>query len=124
MSFVSETPDIQNYVRASDVMVIASREESAPLVSLEAFAYEIPLVSTAVYGLAEQIEHEVNALSFPVDDIDALARQVLTLAADSEHRLRLIKGGRRTLQEKYDLKQSVEKYLELFRFAAGRPAKN
>lgn len=112
--FVSETPEIHNYVRASDVMVIASREESAPLVSLEAFAYETALVSTSVFGLAEQIRANENALSFEVGNFEQLAEKILLLSAETQLRDRLIAGGRETLEENYDLQKSIERYLWLF----------
>jgi glycosyltransferase involved in cell wall biosynthesis len=114
LSFVYETPDVEQYFIASDVIVIASREESAPLVSLEAFALERPLVSTTAFGLAEQIDHEVNALSYSIGNTGALADAVHRIISDPQLRARLIAGGRDTLISRFSYQKTREQYRSLF----------
>ncbi|MFN8389576.1 MAG: glycosyltransferase family 4 protein [Bdellovibrionota bacterium] len=125
--FVPETTDIAKYYISSDVMVVASHEESAPLVSLEAFAYERPLVSTAVYGLAEQVTHEVNALVFPPGDADALAAAIGRLVSDAELRDQLVRGGVETVRERFSLELANKRFQEelrnTFELSRARPRK-
>ncbi len=110
--FVPETSDVAPYFIASDAIVIASREESAPLVSLEAFAYERPLVSTSVFGLSEQLEHEQNALVFQANEDGALARSLLRLFDDEALRARLVANARRAVEDRFSIKRSVAGYLK------------
>ncbi len=113
LHFVYETPDVARYFVASDIIVIASREESAPLVSLEAFAFERPLISTTAFGLAEQIDHEKNALSFKGTEAGALAHAVKRVIEDSPLRARLIAGGRETLISRFSFQKTREQYRSL-----------
>jgi glycosyltransferase involved in cell wall biosynthesis len=112
LKFIPETPNTSDYYLASDVMAICSREESSPLVSLESFAYERPLVSTKVFGLAEQIVENKNGLCFKVDDASELAQKVMLLASNQELREQLVRGGSKTIKEKYDLNSSVAAHVE------------
>ena len=101
--FISETPDVAPYYIASDVIVVASREESAPLVSLEAFAYGVPLVSTTAYGLAEQIRDKDNALAFAVDDPVGMAERILAIIDDPALAARLVENARRDAESCFSL---------------------
>ena len=56
--FVEKTPDVYEYFRMSDVFVCPSRNESLPLVVLEAMAFGLPIVSTDVFGVPEAVGHE------------------------------------------------------------------
>lgn len=110
VELVPETMDVAKYYVASDVLVIASREESAPLVSLEAFAYERPLVSTGVFGLSEQLEHEKNALIYSLEEPGALSAAVLRTLQDEPLRRRLVAGGSETLRARFTLERCTAAY--------------
>jgi glycosyltransferase involved in cell wall biosynthesis len=55
------------------VFVCTSRIESFPRVVLEAMAYGLPVVSTRVFGIAEQVGENVNALLYDPGDASRLA---------------------------------------------------
>ncbi len=59
---VPETGETAAYWRAADVFCCTSRVESYPLVTLEAMAAGLPIVTTPVFGIAEQVRPAVNAL--------------------------------------------------------------
>ncbi len=108
--FIPETPHVEPYYIASDVLVIASREESAPLVSLEAFAYGVPLATTNVFGLSEQVEHKQNAVVFDGEKDGDLCKAVSLILEDPDLRERLIQGGKKDAAEKFSLQNSVQRY--------------
>jgi glycosyltransferase involved in cell wall biosynthesis len=110
VQLVPETPEVGQYYAASDVVVIPSREESAPLVSLEAFAYGVPLVSTPAFGLSEQLEHGENALLVPVEDVESLSAALLRLAEDKELSERLVRSGRERLAAEFSLERMLDRY--------------
>lgn len=110
ISFVAETPDVSPYFLASDVMVVASREESSPLVSLEAFAYQRPLVSTTVFGLAEQVRDSANALAFDIDQPGAMADAVWQLLSDGSLRESIVKEARRDVEQQFLLSASLSQH--------------
>jgi glycosyltransferase involved in cell wall biosynthesis len=79
---VPETGETAAFWRAADVFCCTSRLESYPLVTMEAMAAGLPIVTTPVYGIAEQVEPSVNALIYQPGDIAALARHLTLLAED------------------------------------------
>lgn len=68
-----ETGDPALYYRAADVFVCTSRIESYPVVILEAMAYGLPIVTTPVFGIYEQVRENLNALFYPPGDAQKLA---------------------------------------------------
>jgi glycosyltransferase involved in cell wall biosynthesis len=74
-------------VEAAHLMVISSRHETGPLVTLEAAATGVPTVGTCVGHIAEWAPRA--ALAVPVADPMALARAIAGVLSDEELRLRL-----------------------------------
>ena len=65
----------------SDLLVCASDVESLPRTVLEAMAWELPVLATAVYGLPELIDDGETGWLCAPRDVDALAdglRRALT----------------------------------------------
>ncbi len=80
---VPVTPEVFPYYRLSDIYVCASSEESFPRVILEAMAFQLPIVSTDVYGIKEQIEDKISGLLVPPDDHRLLSEKI-SLLLDNE----------------------------------------
>ena len=57
----------------SDLLVCASDVESLPRTVLEAMAWELPVLATAVYGLPELIDDGETGWLCAPRDVDALA---------------------------------------------------
>ena len=91
-------------------MVIASREESAPLVSLEAMVVGIPIVSSAIDGLVEQLENEKTALLFEKGDSQTLSSCLLRVVEDSALRETLALNAKKVCREAFDLRKIKELY--------------
>lgn len=118
IEFVSETPNVAPYYIGSDVIVIASREEAAPLVSLEALAFGVPLVTTDVFGLREQVRHEKTALVFDGDTEGHLGLAIKRLMHDPGLRRALVENGKQSIAERFTLDNVVKQYQnELLRIA-------
>jgi glycosyltransferase involved in cell wall biosynthesis len=72
-------------VEAAHVLVVSSRHETGPLVTLEAAVAGVPTVGTSVGHIAEWAPQA--AVAVPVADAAALARAIARLLADEELRL-------------------------------------
>ncbi|WP_438479506.1 glycosyltransferase family 4 protein [Oleiharenicola lentus] len=65
--FVAETGEIFDFYRLADIFVCTSFEESFPRVLLESAAFNLPIVSTNVNGIAEMLTDEEAWLTPPGD---------------------------------------------------------
>jgi glycosyltransferase involved in cell wall biosynthesis len=121
-----ETADTARLYRAADVFVCTSRVESFPRVTLEAMAHGLPLVTTPVYGIAEQVRDGVNALQYEPGDVAGLAAALARLLEDEPLRLRLAAHAGHVLDCLNDFDDMAAAYAEIFREAAlsrGRPVR-
>ena len=84
------------YVANADVFVCSSRDESGPVVVLEAMALGRPVISTAVGIAAEVIDSGDNGILVPVDDVKAVAEALELLLRDEVGRRRLGEAARET----------------------------
>lgn len=117
-SVVPETRDVARYYRAADLFVCTSRVESYPRVTLEAMASGLPVISTPVFGLTEQLLQGGNAVFYEPGDAAALAR---ALEASVLDRGRLAAMGAESpwvLGGLTGFKEMVNAYGEIFREAA------
>jgi glycosyltransferase involved in cell wall biosynthesis len=115
---VPETGETAVYWRAADVFCCTSRLESYPRVTLEAMAAGLPLISTPVYGLAEQVRHSVNGLTYHPGDIKTLAKHLAVLAEDQEQRQKLADASTWVLRGLPDHSRMDEQYWRTFQAAA------
>jgi glycosyltransferase involved in cell wall biosynthesis len=73
LRIVKETGEVYPYYGAADLFVCSSYEESFPRVVLEAMAFDLPILSTAVHGIPEIVRPDREALLVPAGDSAALA---------------------------------------------------
>ncbi len=99
---------------AADVCVYPSRSEPHGTVTLEAWAYRVPLVAAASVGPSELIDDGVNGILVPIDDSGALAAAVARLIADRALAARLVAAGRATYEASYTESAVIRRYLEFF----------
>jgi O-antigen biosynthesis protein len=115
---VPETDDVAQYYRAADVFVCTSRIESYPRVTLEAMASGLPIISTPVFGLAEQLVDGVNALFYAPGNIPGLAAALERLLTDDGQRLALARQSSTVLSSLKTFDEMVDDYAEIFREAS------
>ena len=119
---VPETPEIARYYQAADIFVCTSRVESFPRVILEAMAYGLPIVTSRVFGIAEQVVENVNALFYEPGQVDRLAGHLQRVMSDEVLRRRLASNSKHVLATLNDYSQMVSAYGRLFQEAAGTSA--
>lgn len=81
-------------LRASSIFVLASTSEGLPMALLEAMAYELALIATAVGGVPDVVDDGVEALVVPAGNPGALAAALMRLAGDPALRTRLGRAAR------------------------------
>ena len=91
--------EVLQLLATEDVLVYPSiGAEAYSLGMLEAFAAGIVVVTSAVGGPREYLEHDVNALVFEPGDASALAVHLSRLGRDAKLVQTLVAGGRKTAE--------------------------
>lgn len=84
--------DVASLYKSADVLVFPSLEEGDPLVTYEAAACGLPVITTLM-GRANIIDDGINGLVVSPFDVDGLAQAISTVANSSEVRSRLGRQG-------------------------------
>ncbi|HEX6026143.1 MAG TPA: glycosyltransferase family 4 protein [Solirubrobacter sp.] len=109
---------LEEYRRAGALCMpcrlLPTDRDGIPNVLVEAMAAGAPVVATAVSGIPELVEHEVNGLLVPPDDPEALADALLRLHNDPELTAQLIRHGRVTVRERFDGERLARELAALF----------
>lgn len=102
-------PDTKTFYQALDVFALSSLREGLPNVLLEAMAFEVPVVATAIAGIPRLIEHEQNGLLVPPADVPALASCLNRLLITPETAGQLALAARETILSRYDFRVRMQK---------------
>jgi glycosyltransferase involved in cell wall biosynthesis len=101
--FVGHVPfgqDLFQHFADADVFVLPSRGvEGTPRVLIEARAFGCPVIATDVGGIRSSIDHEVDGLIIPPNDVEACSAALLRIARDGPLRLNLIEHGLKRVQK-------------------------
>jgi glycosyltransferase involved in cell wall biosynthesis len=105
--------DLPALYRAADVLLLPSKWESLPLSIREAMGAGLPVVATAIGGIAEAVEDGASGLLIPPDDPRALADAIARLAGDAGLRSRMGQRGREICREKFDYDRWIARTVEV-----------
>ncbi|WP_448570456.1 glycosyltransferase [Trichothermofontia sp.] len=117
ITIVPETPDTAQYYQAADIFVCTSRVESYPRVILEAMFYGLPIVTTPVFGIKEQVKAGVNGVFYTPDRPEELATALQQLLENPTHRQHLAAHARRVLNSLSTFEQMAHAYAQVFQAA-------
>lgn len=95
--------------------------DGIPTALLEAMAHGVPVVSTAVVGIPEVVQHGRTGLLVPPDDPDALAGAIATIESDPAVAARLGAAGRRLVATRFDPDASAGALRAVFAAASRSP---
>jgi glycogen(starch) synthase len=105
-------PDLIN---TCAVVVIPSRQESLPLVALEAGLMARPVVGTRVGGLPEIVLHQQSGLLVDKEDSAALAQAIVYLFEHPDSAAQMGQAARNRVQKKFNWEQHIDSYDLLYR---------
>jgi glycosyltransferase involved in cell wall biosynthesis len=113
---VSQSQLLDEYASAQ-ILVLASKEETAPQVIAQAMACGLPTVASAVGGIPAMVREGETGLLFPFSDTQALAKQLFRLLNDSQLReameTRIVRDGRERFHPDSVAAQTVAVYREI-----------
>src|SRR5262249_23785762 len=80
-----------------------------------AMAMGLPVVSSAVGGIPDLVEHRVTGFLFPAGDVARLSRQLSSLSRDFSLSRQVGEAARRMVLERYSLTRMANDYEALYR---------
>jgi glycosyltransferase involved in cell wall biosynthesis len=99
----------------SDIYICSSRYEGFGLAMAEAMAVGLPLITTRIGGLAENIKDGINGIVVEPENIDDLSNAILMLASDRKKRNDIALEGQKFVNKRYNLIDTVKKYENIYR---------
>jgi glycosyltransferase involved in cell wall biosynthesis len=114
--YLGVSDDVRTEIAEADCVVLPSYREGTPRTLLEAAAMGKPIVTTDAVGCREAVDDGVNGFLCKVRDAADLSRCMKKmLALDSAQRAAMGAAGRRKMEQQFDEKIVVERYLEALR---------
>jgi glycosyltransferase involved in cell wall biosynthesis len=112
--FLGYRSDIPELLKAIDVIVMPSIQESFPRVPLEAMAMHVPVIATTVGGLPESIDDSRTGILVPPGDAASLSRAIKYLIDNPDIREEMGRAGRQMVEERFSLESNIKKTEELY----------
>lgn len=109
--FLGHVTDRISLYHALDALLMTSDFEGTPMTLLETMSSGVPVVASAVDGIAEVCTHGKNALLAPPEDLGSFRGSLCRLIADESLRETLGAEGRRTVIQNYDIR-SISRRIE------------
>ncbi|HEX8349551.1 MAG TPA: glycosyltransferase family 4 protein [Hymenobacter sp.] len=100
VSFGGFVADVEQAIKAADILLNFSEAESFSLTCRDALYYGTPLIATDCGGPAELFENGQSGLLVPNRDVQAMAAAIIQLAADAALRARFAAAGREFIRHK------------------------
>ena len=118
-----DTPRVRALLLDARALVVASFAEGLPVVIMEAFALNRPVISTSIAGIPELVQHGVNGWLFPAGDVEMLAAAMEeALRADPSRLSEMGSQGRARTFERHNGTVEAGKLKALFAAALARAA--
>ena len=106
---------VYDLINSATLLLMPSRREGLPIVSLQAAHMGRPIVGTMAGGLPEVVEHGATGWLCPVDDEAALANALETALSRPGELRRMSDVAVARARSELDWRATVDRYDELYR---------
>ena len=113
--FAGQLTNVWPLYFAADAFVLPSHSEGSPNVLLEAMAAGLPIVATAVGGVAEMVEDNQSALLVPSQDPQALVAAITRVLKDRDLAQRLAANASSLVGSRYTTQNYVKALTNIYR---------
>lgn len=109
-----EKEEKDKILQACSIFVLPSYFEGLPISVLEGMAYGCAVVVTPVGGLQSTINCGINGIFVEKRNTNDLIKGLQQVLSSSELRKKLGQNGRRTIVQKYELKENLEQLIRIY----------
>jgi glycosyltransferase involved in cell wall biosynthesis len=108
-------PDVRPYLHHADAFLLPSIAEGSGSVSvLEALQFGVPVISSAVDGMVEDLTDDVDSLLVETGSVEALHRALKRLIDDAALRARLGQAGAELYQRRFSADAATTALKDLY----------
>ena len=115
IEFLGKQDRVHEKLAVADVLLLPSQLESFGLAALEAMACEVVPIATNAGGLPEVIEHGESGFLEAVGDVDAMARDAITLLSNEQELEAMGKRARASAQARFCASKIIPMYESFYR---------
>jgi glycosyltransferase involved in cell wall biosynthesis len=112
------SPQLLQRFAEADIFVFPSRGDCLPLAIMEALASGLPVIATDVGALSEAVTHNENGLIVPMDNAEALAAAIMSLAGNGSLRSDMSRQARQAALARFDAKVNYERLVSVVKSVA------
>lgn len=110
---------IKDYYAIADIVYVpsihsAGVEEATSISALEAMGSGAPLIASAVGGLKEIVNHDIDGILTKEQDVDELALATIDLLDNPDKGKKLAKNAREKIEQHYSHIAAAKKYEEIY----------
>jgi glycosyltransferase involved in cell wall biosynthesis len=109
----SNCPGLRALFAGADLFVFPTLGDCLPIAIIEAMASGLPVISTRVGAIAEQVHDGVTGLLVAPGDVHALAAAVRQLASNRDLRLAMGAAARRSAERLFDGSRNYQRVLDV-----------
>ena len=120
--FFGNSHEIDRILSYSDLFLLPSETESFGLAALEAMAWSVPVISSNTGGLPEVNEQGCSGYLSDVGNVDEMAENAIKILENPE-KLRQFKENALLVANKFDIKNILPMYIDLYEKAINRKTK-
>jgi glycosyltransferase involved in cell wall biosynthesis len=88
--------------------------DGIPNVLVEAMAVGLPVITTAVAGIPELVEHNQNGLLYQPHDVEGISSGIIELLGNVEKRRQFGRAASKKVREQFDIVQAAQQLKTLF----------
>jgi len=88
--------------------------DGIPNVLVEAMAVGLPVITTAISGIPELVENNLNGLLYQPHDVEGIASGIIELLHNAEKRRQLGSAASKKVTEHFDINQAANRLKALF----------
>ncbi len=104
----------ERILKEASFYVLPSYNEGMPMSLIEGMAYKNVCISTDVGGIPKVINNNVNGVIIKPGDKEKLYSALKKLLDNGELRQKLSNNARRTVEEKFNIENNIEKLIDLY----------
>lgn len=109
-----EIINVERYLKMFDIFILPSLYEGFGNVFIEAMSYMIPVIGTNVTGINEIISNNINGILIKPKSTNDITRAIIQLIENPRLRKNLGKEGRKTVEKKFTIQQTVKGLENIF----------